>query len=320
MPAPCFHVQLRLWPHDFAAATWQERPEDELAAYLAFYGLAGAEEKYFGAVKAGWVHQEQQRCWLQAYQPELTAGQMAAGTLVHLHGYYDHGGLYPHLQRWALQQRLYYLALDLPGHGLSAGPRAVIRDFSEYQACLHALVDTLKAQKLPRPWLLTGFSTGGAIALEHCLSNPCFDRFALLAPLVRPVGWQVSRRWLPLLSLFLRHLPRKFRDNTRDAAFLELVRNRDPLQARRLPLVWVRALNRWIKRVEKAPAAGGSVLVVQGDQDTTVDWQYNLSVLHRLLPEAQVALIEGAGHQLLNETAEYRQQVLQQLEKGLLAN
>ena len=318
MPTPAFHVQLRLWPHDLVAATWQERPEDELAAYLAFYGLAGAEEKYFGAVKAGWVHLARQRCWLQAFAPALPAGREAAGTLLHLHGYYDHGALYPHLQRWALQKELYYLAVDLPGHGLSSGQRAGISDFAVYQRLLTQLHEHLQQEALPKPWLLTGFSTGGAIALEQLLSQPAFDRVALLAPLVRPVGWTVSRRWLPLLSLFVNHLPRKFRDNSHDADFLARVREKDPLQARRLPLEWVRALARWIPRIEKAPAAGGRVVIIQGDQDTTVDWQYNLSVLHRLLPEAEVTFVEGAGHQLLNETVEYRDQVLQQLEKGLL--
>ena len=318
MSSPCFHVQLRLWPQAFAQAAWQEQLEPELSDYLAFYGLAGVQEPYCKAVRVGWLELGATRCWLQAYRPQRPEAAQPRGTWVHLHGYYDHGGLYPHLQRWALQQGLCYVALDFPGHGLSSGARAAIKDFADYQRCLLLVTKTLQEQGLPRPWLLSGFSTGGAIALEHQLSQACFDRVALLSPLIRPLGWHVARRWLPLVSLFVRHLPRKFRDNTHDHAFLDRVRHQDPLQARRLPLVWVRALNRWIKRIEQAPAAGGRVLVFQGDQDTTVDWQYNLGALHRLLPEAEITQIKGGCHQLLNELPEYRDQIFRRLEKEWL--
>ena len=46
---------------------------------------------------------------------------VARGTLLILHGYYDHMGLYRHLIQWALEQHYAVLAFDLPGHGLSSG-------------------------------------------------------------------------------------------------------------------------------------------------------------------------------------------------------
>lgn len=314
MPPPAFHVQLRLWPDDFAQADWQEEPPADLADYLHFYGLAGQGDPLLGRLKAGWVQVADYRVWVQAFAPQ----QQAKGTLLHLHGYYDHGGLYQGLQRWALAEGLNYLAVDLPGHGLSSGARASIKSFEVYQELLQALLAVFEAEDYPRPWLLTGFSTGGAIALEHLLRGSRFDKVALLAPLVRPIGWQSTRRWLPWASLVMREMPRKFRDNSHDAHFLRLVRELDPMQPKHLPLRWVKALARWIPRIEKAPACGDQVLVVQGESDTTVDWQYNLAVLHRLLPAAEVCLLPDVGHQLLNEDEERRDLVLAHLSQGLL--
>ncbi|SFC47828.1 Lysophospholipase, alpha-beta hydrolase superfamily [Marinospirillum celere] len=318
MQAPAFKVSLRLWPHTFLESSWTRQPEKDYADYLSFYGMASVDDPLLAQVRAGWVLEGEQRVWLQGFKPQLGDQQAAAGTLLHLHGYYDHGGLYPHLQRWALAHGLHYLAVDMPGHGLSSGSRASIDDFGIYQQFLRRLVDLLEKENLPRPWMLSGFSTGGAVALEHLLTNNCFDRIALLAPLVRPFGWKAARKWLPLASLFFSHLPRKFRANSHDAKFLEFIRDQDPLQARRLPLAWVKALNRWIPYIEKAPAAGEKVVIIQGEADTTVDWQYNLTVLHRLVPTAKTFLIKDCGHHLLNEVSEKRQETLDRLTQGLL--
>lgn len=318
MSSPAFHVQLRLWPFDFAQNDWQKQPSFDQATYLKFYGMVGADDPLLGGVKAGWLDVDGYRVWAQAFAPQRLGSEPGKGTLVHLHGYYDHGALYAGLQRWALSQGLGYLTVDLPGHGLSSGARASIKSFEVYQQLLEQLLSELAAGDFPRPWLLTGFSTGGAIALEHLLRGSRFDKVALLAPLVRPVGWKTSRRWLPLVSLFVRHLPRKFRDNSHDYDFQHLVKDKDPMQARLLPLAWVKALARWIPYIEKAPACGDQVLILQGEADTTVDWQYNLTVLHRLLPNAQVYLIKDAAHQLLNEDTRRREEVFFRLTQGLL--
>jgi alpha-beta hydrolase superfamily lysophospholipase len=280
--------------------------------------MIGAGDPLLGGVKAGWLDVEGYRVWTQAFAPQRLGDESEKGTLVHLHGYYDHGALYGGLQHWALSQGLRYLTVDLPGHGLSSGARASIRSFEVYQQLLEQLLSELESGDFPRPWLLSGFSTGGAIALEHLLYGSRFDRVALLAPLVRPLGWKTTRRWLPLASLFIRHLPRKFRDNSHDSNFLHLVRDLDPMQPKQLPLAWVKALARWIPGIEKAASCDDPVLIIQGEADTTVDWQYNLTVLRRLLPNARVHLIKGAAHQLLNEDTERREEVLSHLTQGLL--
>ena len=315
-----FKVRLRLWPSSFMDAQWMDELPEDYAAYLKFYQLAHKKD-LSGMVKAraGWIMLNKERVWAQAFQPKLNAGQ-AQGTLVHLHGYYDHGASYPSLQRWALKNNLHYLTADLPGHGLSSGKRASIASFDDYQRLLSSLVEVLETEDFPRPWLLSGFSTGAAIALEHQLTARCFDYTLLLAPLIRPVGWQKTLvKWLWLPQVLIKKVPRKFTVNSNDAQFLKFAKQQDCLQSRWLPLAWIRALGRWVTWIESRQPSTLEALIVQGDLDGTVDWQYNLPLLARLLPQATTQLIEGGGHQLLNDGPPQQAQVFEYLDQWLMA-
>lgn len=315
-----FKVRLRLWSATFLQAKWLEYLPKDYAAYLDFYQLANNKhESGMAKARAGWVIINQERLWTQAFQPTLYANEKAQGTLVHLHGYYDHGASYPSLQRWALKNKLYYLTTDLLGHGLSSGERASVNSFTDYQKILTALIEILTINAMPKPWLLSGFSTGGAIALEHQLTVSKFDATVLFAPLIRPVAWQAKLvKWLGLLRLLIKNLPRKFTANSNDAAFLKFVQQQDCLQSKQLPLAWIIALGRWIVKIESTKPSDIDVLIIQGDADSTVDWHYNLPVLNRLLPKSTTKMIEGGAHQLLNDGQMQRLKVFEYLDEWLI--
>ncbi|HCA66560.1 MAG TPA: alpha/beta hydrolase, partial [Pseudomonas sp.] len=105
----------------------------EALHYQAYYGLdlphRGKVQRRLGRFR---VHDYD--VVAQAWWPE----QPHASLLV-LHGYYDHMGLYRHVVDWGLEMGFAVLACDLPGHGLSSGPRASINEFDEYQAVLSGL-------------------------------------------------------------------------------------------------------------------------------------------------------------------------------------
>ncbi|HKM15919.1 MAG TPA: alpha/beta hydrolase [Marinospirillum sp.] len=315
-----FKVRLRLWPATFFQAKWMEHLPKDYAAYLNFYQLANNKHQSgMAKARAGWVILNQERLWTQAFQPTGCVNESAKGTLVHLHGYYDHGASYPSLQRWALKNKLYYLTIDLLGHGLSSGERASINSFTDYQKILTALIEILTINNMPKPWLLSGFSTGGAIALEHQLTVNKFDATVLFAPLIRPVAWQTKlAKWLWLPRLFIKNLPRKFTVNSNDTAFLKFVQQQDCLQSKQLPLAWIIALGRWIKQIESTKPNSVEALIIQGDADSTVDWQYNLGVLHKLLPQAVTKIIKEGAHQLLNDGEAQRLQVFDCLDQWLV--
>ena len=227
----------------------------------------------------------------------------AVATLLVLHGYYDHMGLYGHVYDWALQQGFAVLSCDLPGHGLSSGARASINSFQEYQQVLQAMLAKAEQLRLPKPWHILGQSTGGAIALDYLLTQQPLSQLGetiLLAPLVRPRGWQQAKLLYQLVKPFRTAVPRRFSDNSHDAAFVEFVRH-DPLQAQILPTAWVGALAQWISYIEQAKPSTRSPIIVQGEADMTVDWQHNLNVLDDKFKQPRILLLSGARHHLANE-------------------
>lgn len=228
----------------------------------------------------------------------------ARGTLILLHGYYDHMGLYRHLINWALQHGLAVMAFDLPGHGLSSGERASIDCFLSYQKVLDEVLVHASGWGLPAPWHLLGQSTGGAILIDKLLHGPLpeeLGRTVLMAPLVRPRKWGVSQVSLRLLGGFVQQLGRRFTVNSTDQEFLDFIRERDPLQSQVLPVAWVQALEKWIPRIEQASPSGLTPLVVQGQLDGTVDWQHNMRVLEQKFDSPQVFYLPQARHHLANE-------------------
>ncbi|TWI52289.1 alpha-beta hydrolase superfamily lysophospholipase [Pseudomonas duriflava] len=280
-------------------------PLPAMQAYQAFYGLdlhcrhPGIETR-LGRVTVDCYEVVMQGWW--PAQPRA--------TVLMMHGYYDHMGLYRHAVDWALSMGFAVLACDLPGHGLSSGPRASIDDFAEYQAVLRALFDQARRLDLPRPWHVLGQSTGGAILLDYLLNGepaPELGETLLLAPLVRPYGWRTSHLTYRLVGPFIKALPRRFSENSGDAEFLTFLQQHDLLQPRELPSRWVGALARWIPMIERAPKSTRRPIIVQGEQDYTVDWRYNLGVLEDKFDRPEVLRLPEARHHLVNETEALRQ-------------
>ena len=286
---------------------------EEARAYQLYYGLDLPQHKVRSHLGRFRVHGYD--VVAQAWMPE----QPLASLLV-LHGYYDHMGLYRHVVDWGLQMGFAVLACDLPGHGLSSGPPASINEFDEYQAVLQGLLREAELLDLPRPWHLLGQSTGAAIVLDHLLTQPGhadIGRSILLAPLVRPRAWRRSRLSYELVRRFVEQIPRRYSDNSGDAAFLDFIQRVDPLQANILPTAWVGALARWIPRIESAAASGHSPIIVQGEADMTVDWQHNLPVLQDKFATPEILRLPEARHHLVNESEALRREYFEFLSERL---
>lgn len=298
MPEPFQPENLMASLRPLAAA---EALSTQAQAYRRFYGFtdALAAHSCLGSLAAG-----DYQIAVQAWWP-----QTPRATLVLLHGYYDHVGLYRHVIEWALGMGFVVLAFDLPGHGLSSGARANIADFVEYQTVLKAVLAEAAVLQLPQPWHLFGQSTGGAIIVDYLLTGEPvapIGETILLAPLVRPRAWGWSRFSYRVMKRFVREIPRRFSVNSSDAAFIDFVHNHDPLQPRHLPTAWVGALSRWVPHIEAAPRSTRSPLIIQGGADMTVAWRHNLKVLQGKFAAPQILMLETAGHHLANEAPALR--------------
>ena len=286
---------------------------DHLERYLGHYGLAPLLAEHVG-LYVGYVDAQGFRLWTQVWSPAEPVG-----TAFVVHGYFDHLGLYRHLLERLLERRWRVVLWDLPGHGLSSGARASIQDFADYGGCLEALQAHLEQEELaPRPWLGVGQSTGAAILATDALArgeDSQWAGLALLAPLVRPWGWRQAS-WLHLLAgPFLSSVPRKFRPNSTDEEFAAFLRDRDPLQADRVAVDWVSAMRRWMPRLLALPPNPVPTLILQGEQDLTVDWEWNLGVLAHKFPNAEIHRHPEARHHLVNEAEPIRRALFETLDR-----
>jgi len=276
------------------------------SSYLKMYQLAPLVEQY--QLRAGVVSCGHYDLVVQHYMQNGTSH----GTVLLVHGYMDHVGLYSQLITEMLGAGWDVLCYDLPGHGLSTGDRYAIDDFSRYAGQLETI---LQQQVLQKPCVMIGQSTGGAIVLAHQKLftsqheiDPIEHRI-LLAPLIRPAQYHVISWKYTLLRFFLKRIKRFHSTNSHDADFVSFIRTQDPLQNQWVAVSWVGAMLEWVGVIEAGKAQLIDITVIQGTDDNTVDWQHNLSVLQRLFPDIEVELVEEGRHHLANEGLPWRRQV-----------
>jgi len=240
-------------------------------------------------------------------------------TVVVMHGYFNHCGQLNHLISHLLKEGYAVAAFDLPGHGLSSGKQGEIDDFDQYSKALNDFTNEVRGQ-LDGPYHFVGHSTGAAAMVNYLLTNDddIFDRIVLTAPLVHCAGWEQSKISYNEKIQFVKSVPRFFRNNSSDGAFLDFIKNKDPLQPREIPLKWVRALHKWNDGICDLPNCEKNILIIQGTSDETIDWQYNINFLGKKFSNSQISMIENANHELFNESARIREEVFSQITSYLV--
>ncbi len=268
--------------------------------YFDYYDLNHAHcTHFFGTFRSG----------SYTLAGHLYISDSCRGTAFLFHGYYDHTGILKNLISYCLDRKFSVASVDLPGHGLSTGEPAAIDSFAEYGA---AVIDFLNicSPHATRPFVGIGHSTGCAALLTACFlaQENRFSRLILLAPLIRSEYWALSKAGYALAPN-ANNLPRWMRTESHDEAFLRWF-DSDPLQVKRFPVRWAKALFAWEARMDSATPRRFTVSVVQGTADNTVDWRHNVPLLQNKFPACDVHFIRDARHQLLNESRPYRVQCL----------
>lgn len=281
-----------------------------LDAYREFYKITFEHEFPGLEIAIGARELSGYRIAIHYYrQPDLSAG-----IVFLLHGYYDHVGIFNHILRALLQAGYSVATFDLPGHGLSSGERVAIPDFHRYRIVFRQILE-LFSGVAPTPWSAVAQSTGGAIVLDLLLDYAArglgvpFHRAVLLAPLIRPKGYGAGRYVHNLVSPFTDYVKRGFAVNSHNRDFLHFLKNVDPLQSHFLSAKWVGALKGWIPEIESQAVSDFPLMVIQGLQDGTVEFEHNLFVLKQKFPRAEFVLLPAARHQLVNESSELREEI-----------
>lgn len=286
---------------DLATST---RLTNEQLRFCALYGI-NFEEQLTG------VNHAMGYCQSGDYHLAVHVFQCAepTGNLLLLHGLFDHSGLYRHLIEYGLQRSMNVVIFDMPGHGLSTGEAYGIGCFGEYRT---AIEDVLRAcESLPGSWSVLAQSNGAASLIDYMLNSGLkpFDRVVLLAPLLKPRGWWWISAGHALLHRLRDTVPRNLSTSSSDPEFLRFL-HRDPLQIQVTAVSWVGALRRWLANIEDYQPIQSDLLLIQGTEDSTVDWQNNIAHILKLFPGSRVEYIEGARHQLANESPAIRQRFL----------
>lgn len=240
------------------------------------------------------------------------------GTVIVVHGYMDHIGLYGHLIKELLSRKLTVLCFDAQGHGLSDGPRHSIKHFSQYVERLKEII-TLAQHHYSGPLHVIGQSMGGAVLMKYLLDEgnekaSLFTSINLLAPLLQPCDWKRSRRIYCLSRWFITSVKRVFRASSWDKDFLDFLKYSDPLQSKRTPLDWVGAMDSWITEFEQSSPNHYPLHIIQGNHDKTLDWVYNLEQFKRKFPAASMTIIDRANHHLVNESEPLRAKIFASLQ------
>ena len=287
-------VRQELGPLDFHGQPSFSEAELE---YFRYYGLefAGAEHIF------GTFNWSNMVLTAHVFRPKE-----AKGTAVLLHGYCDHSGAWKHLIKDLVQARFAVALYDQPGHGLSEGEPTAIDDFSEYVSALEEFLQLCRIH-LPPPYYLIAHSMGGAVTLDYLLTvrQTNLDKVVLIAPLVHSAHWNLSRVAHGLGIHFSESIPRSFQSTSSDEEFLEFT-ERDPLQPTQVSMKWFSALIEWDKRIVSYEPSSMPIKVLQGTEDTTVDWKFNLKFIKEKFPNADIRLIENGNHHLMNESLPMR--------------
>ncbi len=226
----------------------------------------------------------------------LAAGRPEATPLFLLHGTSSNSASwFGSLPAWSRSFRVY--AVDIPGQpGLSDEHRPRLAE-GAYVRWLALVVAQLGAKR----FLLCGQSFGGLIALDYASRYPAQ---VLGLGLLSPSGLVSPRR-----SFFFKILPFLFMGNQGVRRINRIVSGHVPVDPRFEEFSMLVARH-FIQLTEKLPVFGDEklkkisfpVLYIGGTEDALLPTRAGADRLRKLLPDAEIRVLEGLGHVILDQT------------------
>jgi len=231
-----------------------------------------------------------------------------AGVVV-VHGLTDHGGRYDGPGRALAEHGIAVLAMDLRGHGRSAGPRGHTPSFDRL---IHDVIDSreeLRGRIGPVPVFVLGHSMGGLITIRCVEEFPrVFDGAIVISPwlgtTMRVPRWKLALAGV--LSRLVPALPIPARIDaaalSHDAAVVRAYRE-DPLVHDRItPRLFTEAQAAMRLCWQHAERIQLPVLFLIAGDDRIVDAGLALEFAESLPSDrTTVRVYDGGFHELLNE-------------------
>lgn len=231
----------------------------------------------------------------------------AKATLLVIHGYADHAERYRELAVALADIGVDTTAVDMRGHGRSAGQRGYVKSFTDYHADVEAARAAMPNPELP--FFVLGHSNGGLIALDWVgmrqpklagliVTNPYVER-AMHVPLVKVAAGHVLGRLLPHIAL-----PSGIDAAvlTHEKQFVEAYR-RDPQVFTTATAGWFRQSTHAQKRVRALQSVDVPLFYIHSDSDPLASPKANAALAAQIAcADKTVLLRPGELHEVLNET------------------
>lgn len=281
----------------------------ELRCYFETYGFTAMEANTTARYSLGFLSTANHKVACHYWSVDKPKG-----TVFVAHGLFDHVGLYLDLIDLLVTGNYCVVAIDFPGHGLSEGEPAVIGSFTEYAMVIKEVLEMLDCD-ITAPLHAIGQSTGSAALLNYVLTieGEKFSKLILLAPLIQPRNWRLINIAYLFLHNFVRFVGRSFTENSCRPGFCDFLKKHDPLQPRNISVEWIGAMRQWIKRFDTLSTSPVQTLIIQGNDDGTVDWEKNIPRIQHRFPNCQVKMLPGAKHHLVNEGDELRNVIFKKI-------
>lgn len=243
------------------------------------------------------------------------------GTVIVSHGYLTHSGLQSRLIKHLVRHDFIVIAFDLPGHGLSTGKPAFIRDFQHYRNAI-ATVATHACKQTTSPLSFIGHSTGCAAMLTYLQNDPDvhFRNIIFAAPLIRNKAWHLSKLGTKIVAPFRKRIFRINRKLTNDEEFRRFIIYGNPMRRDQVPLQWAESLQEWYQQTQDWDKQEHKLITLQGKSDSVVDWKYNTRFIKKKYPNSEIHFFENGHHELLNEANDIRNAVYSVILKTLTDN
>ncbi len=259
--------------------------------------MAGFAEPEF------WTAPDGARLAVRRRQAESTR----RGTVIVVHGWGDHGGLFGELADWLAARGLDTVVQDQRGAGLSPGGRGHIERFAQYLSDLVALRKHVQSVA-PGPQLVLGHSFGALVVLRFLETAPQGLAGAVaLAPFVDfaapPARWKrtLARAVSDVLPRIRISTGLDYAHRTKDRALNTRI-YRDPLchhvMTPRAYLETIKTLPQlWIDKDRIA----APLLVVLAGEDYLVSTPAAREFVKNLSGDVTLAELDGMYHDLLHE-------------------
>lgn len=221
----------------------------------------------------------------------------ARATVVFLHGFGEHSGLYHRYAAELGQHGIEVWALDEVGHGLTEGERGRFESFDHLVTNARRLTALARAEADGRPIVVAGHSLGSLVALSAALDEPlAYDGVVVSGAPLSPLPWLLEADGeegeLDLDPATL----------SSDPFYLDALEN-DTLAFTSADVVSVLAEAFppvWRRLESELPGLDLPLLAVHGGDDQVAPLD-GVTAWSSRLPGLEVHVVEDAGHDVLNE-------------------